>query len=102
MRFTVAGAVNVAPDAGAVSVITHKPDSAFGASAELTLADFDHIEANAMVNVPLNDQWALRAAGYVLDNKGFLENLQGGDDLGFHQVSAGRVSLVSPTRSCAR
>ena len=79
--------------AGAVSVITHKPDSAFGASAELTLADFDHIEANAMVNVPLNDQWALRAAGYVLDNKGFLENLQGGDDLGFHQVSAGRVSL---------
>lgn len=79
--------------AGAVSVITAKPENAFGASAELTLADYDHIEAQAMVNVPLNDQWAMRAAGYVLDNKGFLENLQGGDDLGFHQVSAGRVSL---------
>ena len=46
-----------------------------------------------MVNIPLNDQWAMRAAGYVLDNKGFLENLAGGDDLGFHEVSAGRVSL---------
>lgn len=80
--------------AGAVSVITAKPESEFGASAELTLADYDHVEADAMVNIPLNDQWALRVAGYVLDNKGFLENLQGGDDLGFHQVSAGRVSLL--------
>ncbi|MGH8244067.1 MAG: TonB-dependent receptor, partial [Steroidobacteraceae bacterium] len=79
--------------AGAVSVITAKPESVFGASAELTLADYDHVEAEAMVNVPLNEQWALRAAGYVLDNKGFLENLAGGEDLGFHQVSAGRVSL---------
>jgi iron complex outermembrane receptor protein len=79
--------------AGAVSVISAKPDSEFGASAELTLADYDHIEADAMLNLPLNEQWALRVAGYVLDNNGFLENLQGGEDLGFHQVSAGRVSL---------
>ena len=46
-----------------------------------------------MVNLPLGEQWALRVAGYALDNKGFLENLAGGDDLGFHQVSAGRASL---------
>src|SRR5262245_57972022 len=39
--------------AGAVSVITHKPEPDFGASAELTLADWDHVEANAMVNLPL-------------------------------------------------
>ena len=73
--------------AGAVSVITNKPENVFEADAELTLADYDHVEANAMVNVPLGDQWALRAAGYMLDNKGFLENLAGGDDLGFHQIS---------------
>jgi iron complex outermembrane receptor protein len=80
--------------AGAVSIITQKPKPDFGASAELTLADWDHVEANAMVNVPLSDQWALRAAGYLLDNKGFLKNDQGGDKLGFHQISAGRVSLA--------
>jgi len=80
--------------AGAVSVITKKPEPDFAASAELTLADWDHVEANAMVNVPLGDQWALRVAGYVLDNKGFLKNDQGGDKLGFHQISAGRVSLA--------
>jgi iron complex outermembrane recepter protein len=80
--------------AGAVSVITHKPEPEFGASAELTLADWDHVEANAMLNVPLNDQWALRVAGYLLDDKGFLKNDQGGDKLGFHQISSGRVSLA--------
>ncbi len=80
--------------AGAVSVITKKPEPDFAASAELTLADWDHVEANAMVNVPLGDQWALRVAGYVLDNQGFLKNDQGGDKLGFHQISAGRVSLA--------
>jgi iron complex outermembrane receptor protein len=79
--------------AGAVSVITNKPDHAFGGSAELTLADFDHVEAEAMLNLPLGEQWALRASGYLLDNGGFLENLQGGDDLGFHRIAAGRVSL---------
>ena len=51
--------------AGAVSLITNKPESAFAASGELTLADYDHVEANAMVNVPLSEQWALRVAGYV-------------------------------------
>jgi iron complex outermembrane receptor protein len=80
--------------AGAVSVITHKPEPEFGASAELTLADWDHIEANAMVNVPLSDQWALRVAGYLLDNTGFLKNDQGGDELGFHQISSARVSVA--------
>ena len=80
--------------AGAVSVITKKPEPDFAASAELTLADWDHVEANAMLNLPLGDQWALRVAGYVLDNKGFLKNDQGGDELGFHQISSGRVSLA--------
>ena len=79
--------------AGAVSTFTNKPQSVFGASAELSLADHEEIEANAMVNIPLGDEWAMRVAGYLLDNDGYLDNLAGGDDLGYHQVSAGRVSL---------
>ena len=79
--------------AGAVSVITNKPEDAYEASAELSLASFQHIEAEAMVNVPLGDEWALRASGYTLNNDGFLENLQGGSDLGFHRIRAGRVAL---------
>ena len=81
--------------AGAVSVITEKPEPEFGASAETgTRGLGDHIEANAMVNVPLGDQWALRVAGYLLDNQGFLKNDQGGDELGFHQISSARVLVA--------
>jgi iron complex outermembrane receptor protein len=79
--------------AGAVSTFTNKPQSVFGASAELSLADHEEIEASAMLNIPLSEQWAMRVAGYLLDNDGYLTNLAGGDDLGYHQVSAGRVSL---------
>jgi len=79
--------------AGAVSIITNKPESAFEANAELTLADENHIEATGTVNLPVSESWALRASGYTLSNDGFLENLQGGDELGFHEVRAGRVAL---------
>ncbi len=79
--------------AGAVSILTNKPQSQFGASAELTLADHDEVEATGTINMPLGETWALRASGYMLTNDGFLENLQGGDDLGFHEVSAGRAAL---------
>ncbi len=79
--------------AGAVSILTNKPQSHFGASAELTLADDNEVEATGMVNMPLGENWALRASGYLLTNDGYLENLQGGDDLGFHEVSSGRLGL---------
>ncbi len=79
--------------AGAVSTFTNRPQPEFGASAELSLADYEEIEANGMVNIPLSDQWAMRVAGYALENDGYLNNLAGGDDLGYHQVSAGRISL---------
>jgi len=79
--------------AGAVSILTNKPDSEFGASAELSLADHDEIEAIGMVNLPLNEAWAIRFAGYHLENDGYLTNLAGGDDLGFHDVSSGRASV---------
>jgi iron complex outermembrane recepter protein len=79
--------------AGAVSILTNQPQDAFEASAELTLADYEHIEATGTVNFPLGENWALRASAYTLSNDGFLENLQGGDELGFHDVQAGRVAL---------
>ena len=89
--------------AGAVSVITNKPENAFEASAELTLADYDHIEDGCHgQRAAGRTMAALRVAGYALDNKGFLENLAGGEDLGFHQVSAGRAALRRSARCSTR
>jgi len=79
--------------AGAVEVVTNKPSSEFEANLELTLAEYNHVEAVGTVNQPLSDNWYLRASVYTLNNDGFLENMQGGDDLGFHDNQAMRVAL---------
>ncbi|MGB5132009.1 MAG: TonB-dependent receptor plug domain-containing protein, partial [Steroidobacteraceae bacterium] len=62
--------------AGAISIITNKPVDQLEGSAELTLADYDHVEATATLNLPLNDRWYLRGSVYSLENSGFLINLQ--------------------------
>ncbi len=79
--------------AGAVSIITNKPVANFEADTELSVADYDHFEATATVNVPLSERWYLRGSVYGLSNDGFLENLSGGDDLGFHEVASSRLAL---------
>ena len=79
--------------AGAISVLTNKPEDAFGANAEASFAEHGEIEGQGMVNIPLNEDWAVRVAGYMLENDGYLHNRFGGDDLGFHKVYAARGSL---------
>ncbi|HEY5558648.1 MAG TPA: TonB-dependent receptor, partial [Steroidobacteraceae bacterium] len=79
--------------AGAVSIITNKPVNEFEGSAELTWADYDHLEGTATLNLPLNEQWALRGSFYSLSNSGYLENTEGGDRLGYHDVQSGRLAL---------
>lgn len=79
--------------AGAVSIITNKPSGEFEGSAELTWANYDHREATATLNLPLNEQWAIRGSFYTLNNSGFLENAAGGDKLGYHDVQSGRMAI---------
>ncbi len=79
--------------AGAVSIITNKPVGEFEASSEFTWADYDHLEGTATLNVPLNDRWYLRGSVYTFNNSGFLENDQGGDELGYHDVQSTRLAL---------
>ncbi len=79
--------------AGAISIITNKPVGQFEASTELTLADYNDIEATATLNIPLSDHWFFRGSVYGHDNSGFLKNLQGGEDLGYHDVLSTRMAL---------
>jgi iron complex outermembrane recepter protein len=48
--------------AGVVQVISARPKSEFGASAEATYSSFKSINATASINVPLGDTFAIRAA----------------------------------------
>jgi iron complex outermembrane receptor protein len=79
--------------AGAVSIITNRPVDTFEANAEMTWANYDHLEGTGTINLPLSENLYLRASGYTLSNNGFLENTEGGSDLGFHEIRSGRVAL---------
>lgn len=47
---------------GAINIITNKPKSQFEASANLELGNYNARRADVVVNVPVNDKLALRAA----------------------------------------
>jgi iron complex outermembrane receptor protein len=79
--------------AGAVEIITNKPTGEFEASVDFTLAQYNHLEGTATINQPLTDNLYFRASVYGLKNDGYLENLQGGDDLGFHDNKSARLAM---------
>jgi iron complex outermembrane recepter protein len=61
---------------GVVNLISAKPRmGAFAASVEGEYGNFDSKKVKGMVNVPLGDSLALRAAGYWLDRSGYTLNL---------------------------
>jgi iron complex outermembrane receptor protein len=62
---------------GAINVITNKPKDEFEASANLEFGNYNTRRADAVINVPVNDKLALRAAvnsnkrdGYIYPNDG--------------------------------
>lgn len=60
---------------GAISVIVNKPnpDEVEGLF-RLGVAERDHIEGEAVVNLPLGSGWAVRAAGYYFHEDGYVDN----------------------------
>jgi iron complex outermembrane receptor protein len=79
--------------AGAVSIITNRPSEIFEARLSGTVAEYDHFEGTATVNLPINDDWFFRGSVYGLTNDGYLDNIQGGDDLGYHENYSVRGAL---------
>lgn len=82
--------------AGVVNVITASPKYKFGASIDASYESFNHVNGTAMVNVPVTDTFALRAAvnydrrdTYV--NKTSTDNFSWGP---FKNVFAARLSAL--------
>lgn len=57
--------------AGALNVITAKPGDQFGASADVTAGNYDTRRATGVINVPLTDGIAVRAAVNYNDHDGY-------------------------------
>jgi len=69
--------------AGAVSVITNRPDpTALGGDVSFAIAEQERYEFEGTLNVPLNDRWAARGSVGYFTEDGYLDNLAGGRDLG--------------------
>ncbi|WP_339860487.1 TonB-dependent receptor [Paremcibacter congregatus] len=81
---------------GAVSIMTKKPDpEKSDGYVHAGLGERNHIELDGAVNIPLNDQWAVRVAGYYLTEDGYVNNIfyPEDDDLQSQDKGAGRISL---------
>ncbi|HEX7759382.1 MAG TPA: TonB-dependent receptor [Caulobacteraceae bacterium] len=75
--------------AGAVNIVTNDPTFDYGASASVGFGNYSLIQAQGMVNVPVNDQLAVRVAAGSENHKGYLTN--GADDAVIQSV---RVKLL--------
>ncbi len=84
--------------AGALNVYTHIPDtSQVHGAMELSAQRFDRTRGEGYINVPINDQFAMRVAGVFDKSDGFIENLAG-PDIGAQDDKGLRVSaLWEPT-----
>lgn len=84
---------------GLVNVISQKPVDSFEASVDATVGDYGHMATEGMINIPVSDKLALRAAFYQNKHDGYKDNgaVTEGDDI---DDISGRVHLsYEPTDS---
>jgi iron complex outermembrane recepter protein len=61
--------------AGAISIITKKPQFDFGGKAEITLGNYGNINPKATITGPLGESLAVRLSGSVNSREGYSTNL---------------------------
>ncbi len=89
----------VAAANGAVSIISAQPQDEFDASARFSVNSLNGEEFRGMVNVPINDVFALRLAGMVREQDGTIDNLACGP--GSYNPSGFITDRNGVSRSCA-
>lgn len=83
---------------GAINIVTNKPDTErIRGHVYLGYGEVDRVEAEAALNLPLSEDWALRVAGYHTASDGWVDNVftPGRDDrlMGENRTAA-RASLL--------
>lgn len=78
---------------GAIVVQTEQPQEEFGGSINLTVGNDDLQEILATLNLPISESLRSRFSVLATERDGFVNNLDGGDDLGGQESLAGRGIL---------
>lgn len=79
--------------AGAISMITNKPNDTFGGTVELGLGERGRQNILGTINLPISDNLFFRGSYYSQEIDGFIDNPSGGDDLRFRDNQAFRLAL---------
>jgi len=79
--------------AGAVSIITKKPTDEFEAALNLRYGNFNKRRAEAMVNIPVSEDVAVRLNGVINKRDGLFIDADTGEDLNFENNWAVRGSV---------
>ena len=88
---------------GAVNVIQNKADlDAPYFEGTLGGGDDGYLRSVIVLNAPLGDTFAVRAAGTLRARDGYVENTLGGEDLGGVDVAAGRIAFAWEPSSTLR
>ncbi len=78
---------------GAINLITAKAKvDEFSARLETKLGNFNRRNVTGIVNVPISETFALRAAAFINDQDGWVENTGRGEDWGGYSRNGFRVS----------
>lgn len=79
---------------GVVNVVTAKPElGEFKGAVEAEYGNFQSVKLKGMINVPLGDTLAVRAAGFYLNRDGYTTNLFDGSSIDGREMFAVRGSI---------
>ncbi|HEX7886333.1 MAG TPA: TonB-dependent receptor, partial [Phenylobacterium sp.] len=78
---------------GVVNILTAKPVDNFQASIRGEYGNYDSMKLRGMINVPVNDMVAVRAAATYLKRDGFGTNIATGNDADNRDLWGGRLTV---------
>jgi iron complex outermembrane receptor protein len=80
--------------AGAISIVTKKPQFEFGAKAEVSVGNYGLMQTRASITGPLSDTIAIRLSGNVNERNGFSHNITTGLDAADRNRRSVRADLL--------
>jgi iron complex outermembrane receptor protein len=83
---------------GAVKFVTKRPSAdAVSGSIKVMAGQQSSVDAEASINIPLNDDWAMRAFVYTREDDGFMYNITTKDDsIAGYEEEGGRIQIAGP------
>jgi len=88
--------------AGAISIVTRRPEFDWGGKAELSVGNYGLMQGKASLNAPLGRTVAIRLSGAVDERDGYIHSLASGQDINNrHRVSVRGDVLWQPTADFA-